>query len=205
MSADGRFQMAVEAPDEWVRVIRVSGTLDGAAAARLLRLVDAQLQLVMTGHRQVTELLIDLEGVNCYQRGGLETLRHARYSTAARGVALHLAGCSSRLHQLPLQVRQLVAEFSNFPTVEVALAVVCRASTTTPATGATTATPVPTAHTRPQTGAHAQPHDGPGDFVARRPESRAPGTAGVLPAPRRPSEPTPTATPASRIRSETAP
>lgn len=57
-------------------------------------------------------------GVSSFERGGLESMRHAPHQAAARGVVMCLSGCSARFHLLPLRV----GEFRRFPTVEVALA-----------------------------------------------------------------------------------
>ena len=160
MQAGHRFQMSVEAPVEWVRLIRVAGALDRTAAAALLRLVDAQLELVVSGRCRVTDLLVDLEGVGTYESGGLTTLRHAANDTAVRGVRLHLTGCSARFHLLPLSARQVLRVFRTFPTVEIALA----ALTAIPpgsATGRADPTPPP----RAQAAAPAQRPDGPGPLV----------------------------------------
>lgn len=189
MDADDRFQMAVEAPADRVRLIRVVGALDRAAAAGLLRLLDAQLELIAARHCRVTDMLVDLEGVSSYEPGGLETVRHARHATAARDVRVHLTGCSGRFHQLPLRARRLLAEFSTFPTVEVALATLAPgADATAPGTGGT-------GRPLPASGPAAAPPpthrlDGPGDLGAARAASRRPGGSG-FPAPRRSSEPTP--------------
>lgn len=128
MPADGRFQMAVEAPHAWARVIRFAGVLDRGGAASILRMVDAQLELHSARHCRLTDLLLDLEHVRSFERGGLEAVRHARHSTARRSIRLHLVGCSARLHLLPLRARQLLCEFSTFPTLEIALAELARTS-----------------------------------------------------------------------------
>ena len=132
MSTDPRFQIAVEAPDEAVRLIRIAGDLDRSAAARLLRLVDAQLDLVAARHRSVSHVLVDLECVRSFEPGGLDAVREARRTSAARGVRLHLVGCAGRSPLLPLRVCQVLAEFSTFPTVEIALAELSRTCATAP-------------------------------------------------------------------------
>ena len=159
MTAKAKFRMAVESVDVRVRLIRVAGNLDRTTAASLLRMVDAQLQLHTTGHCQFTDLLVDLEHVRSFERGGLEALRHARYSTGTRGVRIHLAGCAGRFHLLPLRARQILGEFSTFPTVEIALVELVRFPATPPAqTSAVQVQELTTA-------APAQDlHDGPGDL-----------------------------------------
>ena len=149
MRDSDRFQMVVEAPNEQARLIRVAGGLDRATAAALLRMIDAQLELIAARHRRVTDLLVDLEEVSSYEPAAVKVMRHARHSTAARGVRLHLTGCGARVHLLPLNVRRLLIEFSTYPTVEVALAALLR-------TAPLAREPEPS----------AQPPDGPGDLGA---------------------------------------
>ncbi|MBW0102298.1 STAS domain-containing protein [Pseudonocardia sp. KRD291] len=179
------FQMAVETPDERVRLIRLAGTLDRTAAASLLRLVDAQLDLVAAGHRHLTDLLVDLESVRSFEPGGLETVRHARHSTGARGVRIHLVGCSGRLHLLPLRACQVIGEFSTFPTAEIALAELARTSSTAlPGPGtARPGAPATVVHTPEQ-----RP-DGPGELTrARRHVPPSSADAAGVPPPRRSPE-----------------
>lgn len=115
-------QMAVESPVEGIRVIRTAGTLDQPAAADLLRLVDAQIGRLVgggtTGH-----LIIDLANVNRFEPGGMETLHRHRRIGSDRAVRLHLTGGGGRLLLLPIRVRQLLREFSTFPTTDVAIEV----------------------------------------------------------------------------------
>lgn len=116
----------VEAPATAVRLLRVAGRLDRPAATRVLRLVDVQLQHISThrytaGRGDVAALVIDLGAVSSFEPGGLETLRHAPYSAARRGIGVHLCGCGGRIGLLPLRARQLFAEFSTFPTAELAV------------------------------------------------------------------------------------
>lgn len=99
---------------------RVSGVLDTATGARLLRLVDAQLELVTAGSSETTHILIDLTAIVGIEPGGVATLRHALYSANRRGAAVWLAGCTGNLHRLPLQSRQILYKFRIFPSVEAA-------------------------------------------------------------------------------------
>ncbi|RZT87298.1 anti-anti-sigma regulatory factor [Pseudonocardia sediminis] len=176
---ENRFRMAVEAPDDHVRMIRVAGNLDRAAAAGLLRLIDAQVRLHRSGHRRLTHLLVDLEAVHSFEPGGLQVLRHARHSTAGHGVGLHMAGCSGRLHLLPLRARQVLGEFSTFPTVEIALTEL----TGVPRSSDSGDLPAPrrSPEQRPATGARR----GPGDLLSsgrgpHDPAGRAPLTEELM-------------------------
>lgn len=114
------FQLAVDTPCPGVRLIRAVGTLDTNAAARLLRLVDAQLALVRSGDRVIAHLLLDLSGVRHYHPRALESLRHARHGCARLDVGVHLTGGIDRA-PLPVTARKALAEFSRFPSVEVAV------------------------------------------------------------------------------------
>ena len=169
----------VESPAEGLRVIRVYGPLGRTAAASLLRLVDAQLELRAARHRVISHVVVDLEGVSSFEPGGLETLRHARHRAGACGVGVHLTGCSARSALLPLRTRRLLLEFNTFPTTEVALTALTSPETTPSArpAGELDAEPVPD----PQ----GWPVDGPGG--SGPPDWDGPTTApprSGLPAPR---------------------
>ena len=123
-----RVQLMMEAPEETLRLIRVCGPLDRAAAACVLRLVDAQLLLHRSGLRTLTDVVVDLEGASSFEPGGLESLRHLRHSAGRHGIAVHLAGCASRSHLLPLRARTVLTEFDTFPTAEVAVSELTRAT-----------------------------------------------------------------------------
>jgi anti-anti-sigma regulatory factor len=167
MPADERFQMAVEAPHAWARVIRFAGILDRGAAASILRMVDAQLELHAARHCRLTDLVLDLEHVRSFERGGLEAIRHARHSTARRSIRLHLVGCSARLHLLPLRACQLLGEFSTFPTLEIALAELARTSPSPARSPAATPPSVPEPRRSPERmpGWPASPETRAGDEV----------------------------------------
>lgn len=121
-------QLVVEAPQPGLRLLGMAGRLDPAAAARLLRLLDAQLDLVAAGYADTTHLVIDLAGVTGFEPGGLEALRHAPYTAARRGITVALCGCGGRTHLLPLRTRALLAEFRTFPTAEAATDALTRAT-----------------------------------------------------------------------------
>lgn len=112
--------LSLESPAPGLWLLRVAGRLDTATAARVLRLTDAQLDTVDTA-REDAVLVIDLGEVASFERGGPESLRHAPYSAARRGVAVYLSGCGGRTHLLPLRARRVLAEFACFPTAEHAV------------------------------------------------------------------------------------
>lgn len=114
-------QMAVESPTRDVRVIRTAGTLDRHAAAALLRLLDGQIAVVGDADSTLTHLIIDLANVSRFEPGGMETLHQHRGIGHDRKVRLHLAGAGGHLCQLPVRVRQLIRDFSTFPTTEAAI------------------------------------------------------------------------------------
>ncbi|MCW2719586.1 STAS domain-containing protein [Pseudonocardia sp.] len=122
MSPFTHLQLYVEKPATALRVITAAGRLDVAGAVRVVRLAEAQLDLAAAGHGALTHLVVDLSGVTSFEAGAVETLRHLRHGCATAGAQVHLAGCAGRLLLLPLRVRQVLTEFSTYPTLEVALA-----------------------------------------------------------------------------------
>lgn len=128
MSAtDGRhLHLTVETPVASVRLIRVAGRLDRTAAASVLRLLGVQLELIREWHRAVTDLVIDVGAVQCFEPGGLDSLRHAPYSAGRRGLGVYLSGCGGRAHLLPLHARKALSEFRTFPSADVAVRVLAR-------------------------------------------------------------------------------
>jgi hypothetical protein len=128
MHTPDRVQLAVETPSAGFRLIRVAGSLGVEGAARLVRLTDMQLQVlgvVGVARHTVAHLLVDLAEVGHFGPGAVETLRHARHTGARAGIGVHLTGCAGRLTLLPVRVRQVLAEFSTFPSVEAAVAELC--------------------------------------------------------------------------------
>lgn len=114
-------RLTVEAPAAEIRLIRACGVLDRSSAARLLRLVDAELSLVRTGRHRLSGLIVDLSAVHSLERGGPETLRHARYACARLGIDLVLSGCGVDGPSQALPARTRLAEFRSFPTAGAAL------------------------------------------------------------------------------------
>lgn len=122
MDTRGLLQLAIETPTPGVRVVRVAGPLGPPGAARLIRLIDAQLHLARTGQVPVEHLVLDLEGVTDYDPDAVGALRSVEHACGEAHIGLHLAGFSGRLVLLPIRVRQLLLRFSAFPAVEVAVA-----------------------------------------------------------------------------------
>jgi anti-anti-sigma regulatory factor len=115
-------QVTVERPGERIVLIRVNGSLDRDAAGTLLRLIDAQAELVRHGRRDLAAVLVDLDGVTVFDDSACASLRHARSRAARGGFALCLSGCGGRVHLLPLAVQQMLTRHRTFPTAEVAVA-----------------------------------------------------------------------------------
>ncbi|MDQ4115639.1 MAG: STAS domain-containing protein [Actinomycetota bacterium] len=115
-------QVTVERPHERIVLIRANGALDRGAAAALLRLIDAQAELVRHGRRSLDAVLVDLDGVSTFDAAAFHELRRARERARRGGFALCLTGCGGRVHLLPLVVQQMLTEHRTFPTAEAAVA-----------------------------------------------------------------------------------
>lgn len=89
--------MSLETPAVGLHLIRVRGELDESAGARLLRLIDARLQINGLGLRpgRTRHILIDLSAVTSASRAGLAALSHARHTTQRRRVGLALIGAGA--------------------------------------------------------------------------------------------------------------
>jgi anti-anti-sigma regulatory factor len=117
-----RVQVTVERPHEQVVLIRMNGALDRDATSALLRLVDAQAELVRHGRRATTAVLVDLDGVSTFDAAAFRDLRHARSRARRAGFGLCLTGCRGRVHLLPFAVQQALTGHHTFPTAEAAVA-----------------------------------------------------------------------------------
>jgi hypothetical protein len=113
--------MAVDNPVHGIRIIRLMGDLDATGAARLMRLIDAQAQLVRSGRCEIAHLVLDLSPVSSFVADAMQTLRHVEYVCEQVGIRLHLAGFLDRSALLPSRVRQELIRFDVFPTTEVAV------------------------------------------------------------------------------------
>lgn len=111
-------QVTVERPHERIVLIRLNGAFDRDAAAALLRLIDAQADLVRHGRRSLTAVLVDLDGVRTFDAAAFRHLRRARPQARSRGFELCLTGCGGRVALLPLAVQQMLSEHRTFPTAE---------------------------------------------------------------------------------------
>lgn len=154
---DRQVQVTVERPHERIVLIRANGTLDHDAAGALLRLIDAQAELVRHGRRSLAAVLVDLDGVSTFDTAAFHDLRHARERARRGGFELCLTGCGGRVALLPLAIQQMLTEHRTFPTAETAVVA--------------HATRKPVADRRPVVG-FPEP---------RRPAEQAPAAAEVLP------------------------
>ncbi len=121
-------ELAVECPVRGVVVIRIAGDLDRFTAPRVARLVDNQLaDIGSTRMPRLAHLIIDLAQVRRFGIGGLEVLRHARYTGGRTGVQLYVTGIADRAMMLPTRVADLIPQFRTFPTIDHALATLTEA------------------------------------------------------------------------------
>lgn len=116
--ADRAMSLQVETPMPWVRVLRTTGALDSAAAARLVDCVRSQL------NRGAEHIVLDLGGIELLTPAGLAALVAAGQSTSAVGAALHLAGVLRPEVSAAVQDRWRPAEFHTHRTTVEALAAI---------------------------------------------------------------------------------
>jgi anti-anti-sigma regulatory factor len=102
-----------------VHVVEVRGRLDRAAAARLLRLVDARLRLVALGQVATRRVVVDLQHATELDAGAAAVLDRAHQTCRQQGVAFALAGLSPVA--IPLSARQVIGRLPTFPAVPAAL------------------------------------------------------------------------------------
>ncbi len=120
--AGGRIR--IDAPCEGVCRLQAAGVLDGHTGARMLRCVDARLQLVAAGHHATRHLLIDLSEVVGASAAGVRALPHAHYAATRRGISLHLIA-ADRLHPtLSTADRAHLRRLNGVPDLDAALATV---------------------------------------------------------------------------------
>jgi hypothetical protein len=113
--------MAIDVPEPGVYTIRLRGHLDRLTGARLLRLVDARLQLARLGHAATRHVLIDLTDVDSIGPGALAALTHADHAAGRCGVTFDLVGTAALAGRLGTADRQALSRFRSFPTVAAAL------------------------------------------------------------------------------------
>jgi hypothetical protein len=113
--------LSIEVPTPATYVIRVSGDLDRLSATRLLRLVDARLQLVAQGQCPTAHIIIDLTDVHDFYATAMPALHHAHHAAGGRGVSLELLGAKALAERLGAQERQALSMYRSFLSVEAAL------------------------------------------------------------------------------------
>ncbi|HVL85167.1 MAG TPA: hypothetical protein VM367_12900 [Pseudonocardia sp.] len=116
--------LAVEVPAPGIRVVRVAGDLDDAAALRIKALAKVLLDRVLQEAPRAGEahLVMDLACVRWFgDTVGPAALLALRDDAASCGVGVHLTGLSGRQLLLPGCVADLLSGVSTYPTVEVAL------------------------------------------------------------------------------------
>lgn len=118
-------------PVPGVRVIRVTGMLGRAGAARLLRQIDSQLSLVRADHLHLTAVPAHLDAVHAIECGASKAMAHARYGCARMGIAFALAGTCRALQSAAPQVRADLRYLRAFPSTDVAVAELTRRGTAT--------------------------------------------------------------------------
>lgn len=116
--ADRVMSLEVETPMPWVRVLRVTGEIDSAAAARLVDCVRSQLD------RGAEHVVLDLGGIDLLTPAGLGAWVTARQATLATGAVLHLAGVLLPEVTAEVQERWRPAEFEVHRTTVEALAAI---------------------------------------------------------------------------------
>jgi hypothetical protein len=112
---------AMTTPRRDVHVIRAAGELDTVAGARLLRLVDARLQLLDLGQVTTAHILLDFTVTRTASTGAIAGLDQAIDAAARRRVGLHLAGAGALVATLPVAARQHLGRFPSYPSVDAAL------------------------------------------------------------------------------------
>ncbi|WP_181784797.1 hypothetical protein [Pseudonocardia pini] len=114
--------MGIAVPEPGVYTITVRGLLDRVVGTRLLRLVDARLQMAAYGHAPTEHVLLDVTDVQGIAPGGEAALRHAAHATARRGITFDLVGAAALAGRLGVTERQVLARYRGFPDVPTALA-----------------------------------------------------------------------------------
>jgi anti-anti-sigma regulatory factor len=122
MTIASRGTLSIEVPDPATYVIRASGEFDRSAGARLLRLVDARLQLVTVGSCATRHMLVDLTAVDAVHPAVLVFLRHAQHGCRRRDVSFFLVGTGALTGRLPMADRADLLRYRQFPSVDAALA-----------------------------------------------------------------------------------
>ena len=112
-----------------IAVVSLTGELDEAAAARLLRWCEARMHLHDIGEARVAHLLVDLGHARHATASALVILDHARTAAARRRVGIHLVGAGPLMATAAPQVRQRLGRWRSFPSLDVARATLAPAGT----------------------------------------------------------------------------
>ncbi|SDF27381.1 hypothetical protein [Pseudonocardia oroxyli] len=114
--------MGIAVPAAGFYTITLRGSLDRVVGARLLRLVDARLQMAAYGHAVTRHVLLDVGGLDAVDPGGEAALRHAAHACDRRGITLDLVGAAAVGPHLGIGARQALARYRSFPDVPTAVA-----------------------------------------------------------------------------------
>lgn len=114
--------LTIDTPRTDVQVIRVTGALDGATGARLLRLIDARLQVSALGVTPTRHILVDLTEVRAATVTGLKSLTRADHATRSRRLGFSLVGAGRLTVGLQCAARQVMRDLVSFPDLTAALA-----------------------------------------------------------------------------------
>ncbi|GAA4552893.1 hypothetical protein [Pseudonocardia xishanensis] len=114
--------MGIGVPRPGVYTISVRGTLDRLVGARLLRLIDARLQMASHHHSPTRHVLVDVSQLDGLAPGGEAALRHAAHATSRRGITFDLIGAAALAGRLGVAERQVLSRYRSFPDVSTALA-----------------------------------------------------------------------------------
>ena len=111
----------MDRPVDGTTVIRASGRLDAAGGARLLRVLDAQIEMARGGHRRLDAVVVDISAVDTIGRGGPEALAHAQYACSRRRIEFVMGGAVD-LWSLSPAARRRLGALTWYPTVDLAVA-----------------------------------------------------------------------------------
>lgn len=114
--------MGIAVPAAGFYTITVRGALDRMVGARLLRLIDARLQMASYGHTITRHVLLEVTGLHAVDPGGDAALRHAAHACDRRGITFDLVGAAAVGPHLTIGARQALARYRSFPDVAAAVA-----------------------------------------------------------------------------------
>jgi ABC-type transporter Mla MlaB component len=114
--------MGIAVPAAGFYTITLRGTLDRVVGARLLRLVDARLQMAAYGHTSTRHVLLEISALDGVDAGGEAALRHAAHACERRGLTFDLVGAAAVGPHLGIGARQALSRYRGFPDVAAAVA-----------------------------------------------------------------------------------